>query len=54
MVAANSTMAGAYEIIQKSMRTADTNNGEEHRTPTLPKEMSSGPTIGESMTTNGT
>ena len=54
MVAANSTMAGAYEIIKKMMGTADTNNGDGHPTPTSQKRMSSGPTSEESTPTNGT
>ena len=51
MVAANSTMAGAFEFIKEIMGTADTKNGEEHTTPTSPKRMSSRPTSEEPTTT---
>ena len=44
MVAATSTLAGAFECIKEIMGTADTNNGDEHTTPTSPKRMSSRPT----------
>ena len=54
MVAANSTMAGAYEIIKKIMETEDTNNGDEHPTPTSQRRMSSEPTSEESTTTSRT
>ena len=51
MVAANSTMAGTYEIIKEIMGTACTHNGDEHPTPPPPERMSSRLTSEESTTT---
>ena len=51
MVAANSTMAGAFEFIKEIMGTACAHNGDEHPTPPPPKRMSSGPTSEQSTTT---
>ena len=51
MVAANSTMAGAFEFIKEIMGTACVHNGDEHPTPPQSKRMSSGPTSDESTTT---
>ena len=44
MVAADSTMAGAFELIKQIMGTACVcaHNGDEHPTPPPPKRMSSG------------
>ena len=50
MIAANSTMAGAFEFIKEIMGTADTNNEDEQTTPTSPKRMSSRPTSEEPTT----
>ena len=50
MVAANSTMADAFEFIKEIMGTVCAHNGDEHPMPPSPKRMSSGPTSEESTT----
>ena len=39
MVAGNSTMAGAYEIIKEIMGTAHTHHGDEYTSPPPPERM---------------
>ena len=41
MVAVNSTMAGAHEIIKEIMGTSCTHNGDEHPMPPPPEATSS-------------
>ena len=51
MVAANSTMAGAYEVIKEITGTAYTHHGDEHPAPPPPERMSSRSTSEEPTTT---
>ena len=51
MVAAKSTIPGAYEIIKEIMRTAYSHHGDEHATPLLPERLLSRSTSEEPKTT---
>ena len=50
MVAAKSTMAGAYEIIKEITGTANTHHGDVHPRPPPPGRMSSRSTCEEPIT----
>ena len=54
MVAANSTMACAFQFIKEIMGTACPHQGDDNPRAPPPKRMLSGPTSEESTTTSGT